>query len=83
MTSRFWFRPKRFGYGATPVTWEGWALTLGSALGLGLSLVAMNYWVDRANVMAWMIWAACAIVGVVVMVIATRAKTDGDWRWRS
>ena len=24
MTARYWFRPKRYGYGATPVTWEGW-----------------------------------------------------------
>jgi len=27
--SRYWFRPKRYGYGATPVTWEGWALVAG------------------------------------------------------
>jgi len=22
MTARYWFKPKRYGYGATPVTWE-------------------------------------------------------------
>lgn len=22
-----WFRPKRFGYGWSPATWEGWAVT--------------------------------------------------------
>jgi hypothetical protein len=25
--TRYWFRPKRYGYGATPTTWEGWAFT--------------------------------------------------------
>lgn len=25
---RPWFRPKDFGYGATPVTWEGWLATI-------------------------------------------------------
>ncbi|THD77153.1 MAG: hypothetical protein E7812_14460 [Phenylobacterium sp.] len=25
---RFWFRPRTFGIGATPVTWEGWLVTL-------------------------------------------------------
>ncbi len=23
----FWFRPKKYGYGAYPNTWEGWLLT--------------------------------------------------------
>ena len=22
--TEYWFRPKRDGYGATPVTWQGW-----------------------------------------------------------
>jgi len=28
MTAQYWFKPKQYGYGAVPVTWEGWALTL-------------------------------------------------------
>ena len=24
----YWFRPKRYGYGATPITWQGWLLTV-------------------------------------------------------
>jgi hypothetical protein len=27
-TQRFWFRPRTVGLGATPVTWEGWLVTL-------------------------------------------------------
>jgi Fe-S cluster assembly ATP-binding protein len=26
----YWFKPKRYGNGATPVTWQGWALTGGA-----------------------------------------------------
>jgi len=25
-SNKYWFKPKRFGYGAEPTTWEGWAL---------------------------------------------------------
>jgi hypothetical protein len=25
--TRYWFKPKRYGYGATPVTWQGWCAT--------------------------------------------------------
>ena len=28
MTNRYWFKPKVFGYGASPTTWEGWALVV-------------------------------------------------------
>ncbi len=82
MSQRSWFRPKRFGYGATPVTWEGWALTLGSAAIIAGSIVVMNMWVNRSNFIAWMIWAAIALIVVGVVVKVSRAKTDGDWRWR-
>ncbi len=28
MSNKYWFKPKRYGYGFTPVTWEGWLATL-------------------------------------------------------
>jgi hypothetical protein len=37
MGTGYWFKPKSFGYGATPVTWRGWAWTLGN-LGCPLCL---------------------------------------------
>lgn len=24
---RYWFRPKQFGWGFVPITWEGWGMT--------------------------------------------------------
>jgi hypothetical protein len=37
-----WFRPKRSGLGWTPITWQGWLVTIVSCLvvvGLNLMLV--------------------------------------------
>ena len=28
-SNKYWFRPKRFGMGAEPKTWEGWLLVIG------------------------------------------------------
>ena len=25
--AKYWFKPKRYGYGATPVTWQGWMVS--------------------------------------------------------
>lgn len=38
--ARYWFQRKRLGYGATPCTWQGWALTvLALLLAAGVVLV--------------------------------------------
>ena len=50
--ARFWFRPRRYGYGATPVTWEGWALTVGIAAVVALSVVAMYNTKEEVDTLA-------------------------------
>ena len=80
--TRYWFRPRRYGYGATPVTWEGWALTVGVAGVVILSIVAMNLLADRSNVVAWLVWAVFVAVVAFLMVQISRQRTDGEWRWR-
>jgi hypothetical protein len=80
--TQFWFRPKRYGYGATPVTWEGWLATVVAGTVVAASIVAMNVWVDRANLVAWIIWAAVLAVLVLYFVQFCRRRTDGDWQWR-
>jgi len=78
----YWFRPKRYGYGATPVTWQGWAVTLAVPAIVAVSIVAMNTFVGRDNALAWLAWAALVVALVIAFVRLSRARTDGEWRWR-
>ena len=76
----YWFKPKRYGYGATPVTWQGWAVTVATllaivAVSICLRLTAKNLW----TLAALLIFDALA---VLVLVIVSRRKTDGEWHWR-
>jgi len=80
--TQYWFRPKRYGYGCTPVTWEGWAVTFAFPAALLISIAAMELWAGRPNFVAWMIWAACVAVATGCFVQFSRRKTDGEWRWR-
>jgi len=80
--ARYWFKPRRYGYGATPVTWEGWALTVAVAAIGAISVAAMNLLADRANFAVWIAWAAIIAAVVVSFVRISRQKTDGEWRWR-
>ena len=81
--ARYWFRPRRYGYGATPTTWEGWTLTVVVAAIVAISVVAMNLLADRANFAVWIAWAAIIAAVVVSFVRISRQRTDGEWRWRS
>jgi hypothetical protein len=80
--ARYWFRPRRYGYGATPVTWEGWALTVAVAAIVAISVAAMNLLADRVNFAVWIAWAAIIAAVVVSFVRISRQRTDGEWRWR-
>jgi len=80
--TQYWFRPKRYGYGATPTTWEGWVVTFGVAVVLAGSIMVMNVLVDRANVVAWLLWAVIIATMTYGFVRLSRHRTEGEWRWR-
>jgi hypothetical protein len=78
--STYWFKPKRYGYGATPNTWQGWALIVAVvlamvAVSLFLRLTERHYWA-----LAVMLAFDAAALGALMFV--SRRKTDGEWRWR-
>jgi hypothetical protein len=78
--AEYWFKPKRYGYGATPVTWQGWVVTLGTVL----AMVAVSLYL---RLMAKSLWALVALlifdaVAVSILVIISHRKTQGEWCWR-
>jgi hypothetical protein len=75
MTARYWFRPKRFGYGATPITWEGWLVTFVSAL----LIVAAGYLMVTGHGPQG---AAAIVVIMIATIVISKAKTEGGWKWR-
>jgi hypothetical protein len=80
--TQYWFKPKSYGYGATPITWEGWAVTFLAAAFVAGSIVAMNLLVDTSNVVAWLVWAALIAAATWWFVQFCRRRTEGEWRWR-
>ena len=80
--THYWFRPKRYGYGATPATWEGRAVTIAVAVFLAGSIVAMNLLVERSNLVAWLVWAVVILGMTYGFVQLSWRRTDGEWRWR-
>jgi small-conductance mechanosensitive channel len=84
--SETWFRPKTYGYGATPANWQGWVATFAFAGAIVAMTVLMLFW--KANALtgpgAWQIaaWLLVVVVLTAVFIWLARAKTDGQWAWR-
>ena len=78
--TEYWFRPKQYGYGATPTTWQGWALTLGTVA----VMVAVSVFLRRSEGhdagLAMML--GFDALALAFLFIITRRKTDGGFRWR-
>jgi hypothetical protein len=71
----YWFRPKYFGFGATPVTWQGW---LAVAVMLAVTVPVAVY--AGRHYPAYIVLVAPL---VALFTWICRLKTDGEWRWRS
>jgi hypothetical protein len=84
--SPYWFRPKTYGYGATPSNWKGWAATAAFvALVLSTSLLLVAWQQNTGTgpgvwqIAVWLLSVATLSVGFVLL---ARAKTHGQWGWR-
>jgi glycerol uptake facilitator-like aquaporin len=81
MTNQFWFKPRTFGYGATPSTWEGWAAVAVYVVVLvgcivGITVRSESFALDAASI-------ATIVVATVVMIAVSVQKTDGAWGWNA
>ena len=71
----YWFRPKRYGYGAgLPLKWQGWALVLAA---LAIIWAVVFWFPDRPTVIV----AVAIPVAIICSLIAAKT-TRGGWRWR-
>jgi len=78
---KYWFKQKRFGYGAAPSTWQGWTLTvLALLLCAGIVLTGPGI---RDNLLRplFVVLGLALVIGAASFI--AWHKTEGGWRWRS
>ena len=76
--TEYWFKPKRYGYGATPVTWQGWVLVLG----IVAVMVVVSLYLRRTEPFYWGLTAMFGFdaIALIALAIVCHRKTDGEWR---
>ena len=84
MATEYWFKPKRFGYGARPANWKGWLAkivyltAMGALMFYTLQAVALD-----GGVLPWVILCVGMLLMTTLFSQFARARTDGEWRWRT
>jgi uncharacterized membrane protein len=77
----YWFKPKRYGFGAVPSSWQGWALTIAYVL----VMIGLGAWLGsgaadtQRQLMPFLVIAAAVTIVFVGLCWRT---TEGGWRWR-
>ena len=71
---KYWFIPRRYGCGAIPVTWQGWALIIGF---IAMGLAVTFHWHGRHY-----IEAAILVPATILLLVVIAKTTRGGWRWR-
>jgi hypothetical protein len=84
---QYWFRPKSHGYGATPSSWQGWALVLAHlvlVVGTAVPVLVLPTINGPPGPELWqvLLWGLVVAVSTWALVRISRAKTDGEWKWR-
>jgi hypothetical protein len=66
--NEYWFKPKKYGYGAYPITFEGWLLLL-------LFIICFIFFIQLHFYFS-------AFGCVLFLVFFSKLKTKGEWKWR-
>ncbi len=78
--SKYWFKPKKYGYGTYPITWQGWLATLGLCI-----LIIVSCYVNIPAIetlKGWLRFILDVIILAILFLILFKEKTDGEIRWR-
>ncbi len=78
----YWFKPKRYGLGATPANWKGWFATFGFIAIAYAFLAGLVAYRSELTVGAVIAWAAGFVAIEFAFIWIAWKKTDGAWRWR-
>jgi hypothetical protein len=80
MRQRLWFCTKRYGWGWTPCTWEGWLVTLIAAGAIGWIVATTDY--ESHSVSDTLIGSTIPVFVIVAILIAICVWKGEKPRWR-
>jgi len=77
----YWFKPKRYGFGAAPSSWQGWALTIAYVA----IVAALGAWMgaEEGEVATRALPFIAIVLALTILFVGIAWRTtEGGWRWR-
>lgn len=83
--ARYWFKPKEYGWGTYPASWQGWLATICFAF-----LCAGVFFIDvpmtkiglAGTFRDYLRYGLDIIILSVLFIILSTSKTEGEIKWR-
>lgn len=75
----YWFKRKLYGWGWTPVTWQGWLVILGFVAALIVIAVHNKYQLAAGHPLHFIVEIVIAVV--VLLIICQNTGEKLKWQW--
>jgi hypothetical protein len=75
----YWFKRKRYGWGWTPVTWQGWGVVVVLIVAVVVAAFALGQDPSTGALVAYFVFVTLA-VGCVILLSVTKGPRP-RWRW--
>jgi hypothetical protein len=78
----YWFKRKRYGYGWTPVTWQGGATVVAFVVVVLAASIMMERVPEDDLARGLGVYVAVVVMALVMLLLVTvRKAPKGKWRW--
>jgi len=82
MWKKYWFKPKRYGWGFYPISWEGWLATLGLLGMVLISAYVNNFFTSAITAQDGFSFLFDLVVVIALSSVVFDGKTKGSVKWR-
>ncbi len=80
--TKYWFKPKTYGYGFCPITWEGWFTTIILIALIILSAYINNLWKETITVKEGFRFFLDTVILSGIFTALFKDKVEGGLQWR-
>lgn len=79
---KYWFKPKRYGWGFVPVTWQGWVATMGLVALLALMAIVNNLFDATVSTRDGFNFLIDVLILSSLFTLMFRKRVEGGLRWQ-